>query len=227
MLDQALTFADGFDGARWTVALLSLLTSLGYLLLVDRTPSMMRTGLKTAAIGLLVILPFLGLHLEGAAPGALIVLAAALLFSSLGDYFLSLADEERNFPRGLVSFLIAHVFYLIVLLPRAEMPAGGHLAGAIAIVVLAGATLFWLWPNLGALRLPVLVYLTVISAMAIAAFSVPLPWLGLGALLFVFSDAVIAVDKFRKPVPFRGPIIWITYYAGQALIALSLLALLR
>lgn len=227
MLDQALTFADGLDGARWTIALLSLLSSLGYLALVDRAPSMLRTGLKTAAIGLLVILPFLGLHLEGAAPGALIALAAALLLSSLGDYFLSLADEDRNFPRGLVSFLVAHVFYLIVLLPRAEAPAGVHLAGVVTIVALAGATVLWLWPRLGSLRLPVLVYLTVISAMAIAAFSVPLPWLGIGALLFVFSDAVIAVDKFRQPVPLRGPIIWITYYAGQALIALSLLALLR
>jgi uncharacterized membrane protein YhhN len=62
--------------------------------------------------------------------------------------------------------------------------------------------------------------------MALAAFALPAPLAGLGALLFVFSDAVIAVDKFRQPVPFRGPIICVTYYVGQVLIAASLLAML-
>ncbi|MBO6635506.1 MAG: hypothetical protein JJ937_13295, partial [Parvibaculum sp.] len=52
------------------------------------------------------------------------------------------------------------------------------------------------------------------------------PLLGLGAVLFVISDSVIALDKFRAPVPYRGPIVWVTYYGGQALMALSLLSLL-
>ena len=46
-------------------------------------------------------------------------------------------------------------------------------------------------------------------------------------MLFVISDGVIAADKFGRRIPFRGPIVWTTYYAGQALMALALLALLR
>ncbi|MEY4222204.1 MAG: hypothetical protein RL334_846, partial [Chloroflexota bacterium] len=54
-----------------------------------------------------------------------------------------------------------------------------------------------------------------------------LPLLAIGALLFVFSDAVIAVDKFRMAIRWRGPIIWTTYYAGQVLLVSNLLLLLR
>jgi len=64
--------------------------------------------------------------------------------------------------------------------------------------------------------------------MALSALAIPegAPLLGLGAVLFVISDSVIAFDKFKSPVPARGLIVWITYYVGQALMALSLLALL-
>lgn len=226
MLNAALTFGDGLDTLRWTLAGISLLTSIAYLALEGQPASTLRTTLKTAAIGAFVPLPLL--DLGGSAENLdLVALAAAFLLSSFGDYFLALEDGEKNFPRGLGSFLLAHAFYLIVLVPLAITPQGPYLAGIALLALLSIGTLAWLWPTLGNLRLPVLLYMTVISAMAIAAFSVPLPLLGIGALLFVFSDAAIAIDKFRMSLPFRGPIVWITYYVGQALIALSLLGALR
>ena len=42
-----------------------------------------------------------------------------------------------------------------------------------------------------------------------------------GSLLFTVSDFLIAVDKFRHPVPYSHQIIMITYYAAQLGIALS------
>lgn len=42
-----------------------------------------------------------------------------------------------------------------------------------------------------------------------------------GSLLFIVSDFVIAVDKFRYPVPYAHPIIMVTYYAAQLGITLS------
>ncbi|MFZ2467221.1 lysoplasmalogenase [Parvibaculum sedimenti] len=226
MLNAALTLGDGLDTLRWALAGISLLTSLAYLAVESQPASTLRTTFKTAAIGAFVPLPLLDLG-GNMANLTLVALAAAFLLSSFGDYFLALEDDDKNFPRGLGSFLLAHIFYLIVLVPHAITPRGPYLAGITLLALLSVGTLAWLWPVLGKLRVPVLLYMAVISAMAIAAFSVPLPWLGIGALLFVFSDAVIAISKFRYPVPFRGPIVWITYYAGQALIALSLLAALR
>lgn len=235
MFGNALTMGDGLDAFRWALAALSLGTSLAYLAHTGRPVSAWRTALKAGGIGALVPLPLLALSMPGTPGTALFLLAAALLFSCLGDIFLALKNDPRNFSRGLGAFLISHLFYLAVMLPLASASGGLpsalsdlQWAGIALLALMAGGVLAWLWPVLGRLRLPVTAYLGVISTMAAAALCVAgaAPWLGLGALLFVLSDALIAIDKFRRPVPFRGPAIWITYYAGQALIAASLLALL-
>ena len=78
------------------------------------------------------------------------------------------------------------------------------------------------------MKLPVGAYLTVILVMVLSALAIPeaAPILGLGAILFMFSDSIIALDKFRGPVPWRGVLVWTTYYGGQVLMALPLLVLL-
>ena len=172
-------------------------------------------------------LPLLGFGGEATHRLALGLLAGALLLSNVGDYFLALRDNPGNFVRGLGAFLGAHLCYLLVMLPFTTIPHASKIAGMLALLALAGANLAWLWPVLGSLRVPVGIYLAVICLMALAALSVPVPLLGVGALLFVFSDAVIAVDKFRVAVPWRGPVIWSAYYGGQVLLVSSLLGLLR
>jgi uncharacterized membrane protein YhhN len=227
MLGASLTYGDGYDGLRWGLAGLSLLSSLVYLGMPESSTSPFRIAWKTISISALAPLPLLGLQQEGAPATGLLCLAIALALGSLGDYFLALKGETKNFRRGLIAFLAGHIFYLAVMVPRAGQPDGGQIAGLLFLLLLTASALLLLWPKLGGYRLPVLAYMSVISLMAAAALTLPAPLAGIGALLFVFSDAAIAVDKFRAPVPFRGPIIWVTYYLGQVLIAASLLALLR
>ncbi|MGB3808752.1 MAG: lysoplasmalogenase [Parvibaculum sp.] len=226
MLNAALTFGDELDTIRWALAALSAIASLGYLAVVATPAGPLRTSLKTISIAALAPLPLLSLGHENAPTFALVCLTAALALGSTGDYFLALKGDTKNFQRGLIAFLIGHFFYLAVMLPRVSEPDGAQIAGMVALIALSIGTLLWLKPKLGSYLPPVVAYMGVITLMALAAFALPAPLAGLGALLFVFSDAVIAVDKFRQPVPFRGPIIWVTYYAGQVLIAASLLAML-
>ncbi|PKQ05234.1 MAG: hypothetical protein CVT72_10175 [Alphaproteobacteria bacterium HGW-Alphaproteobacteria-11] len=228
MFEAALMRGDGLDGLRILLVALSLGASIGYLAVESRPPSALRTGLKTAAIGLWVPLPLLAL--PGGAALPLFLLAAAFFLSSAGDLFLAMKDNPRNFTRGLLAFLAAHLFYLAIMVPLASRP-DGLVANAASLVTGVGALAlyFWLRPNLGKNQLPVGVYLVTILFMALAALAIPAaqPWLGLGAVLFVISDGVIAADKFGRPIPYRGLIVWTTYYGGQALMALSLMALLR
>jgi uncharacterized membrane protein YhhN len=44
------------------------------------------------------------------------------------------------------------------------------------------------------------------------------PLAGFGAVLFIASDAMIAISTFRHPFPYSEPLIWITYYLAQFLI---------
>jgi len=228
MFEAALMRGDGLDWLRLILVFVSLAASLGYLAIERQPPSTLRTGLKTVAIGLWVPLPLIAL--PGAAALPLVLLALAFLLSSAGDLFLAMKDDPRNFQRGLAAFLAAHIFYLAIMVPLASGPEG-LVANAASLLTGAGALAlyFWLRPNLGSSQLPVAAYLVTILFMALAALAIPAaqPWLGLGAILFVISDGVIAADKFGRPISYRGVIVWTTYYAGQALMGLSLLALLR
>ncbi len=134
--------------------------------------------------------------------------------------------DARNFKRGITAFLVGHIFYLIVMVPRIATPTSAQIACMIALAIFSIGICLWIAPKLGPYKKPVWAYMGVISLMAFAALAMPTLITGIGAMLFVFSDAVIVVHQFARPVPFRGPIVWITYYAGQVMIAASLLALI-
>jgi len=149
------------------------------------------------------------------------LIAAGLVASLAGDVFL--VDEERCFLPGLASFLVAHLFYIASFLRGTELAAAAPYAAAYLLV---GAVLCGLvWPRLGKLRVPVLAYALVLSAMCTAAWargradgSVLAP---IGATLFYLSDGVLAVNRFRWPFRAAKPLLFALYIAGQSLITAS------
>ena len=173
----------------------------------------------------LVLIIFIALQTKSGAPGlykSLVV--AGLLFSLAGDVFLMLPRDR--FVGGLVSFLVAHVFYI-----AAFTVEGGRVPPAWAGVLLSvygGLMLRSLWPRLGRLRGPVVVYVAVILLMAWQAAG---RWLGAGpagsglaaagALLFVASDSLLAWNRFKGGFRSAPALVLGTYFAAQWLIALS------
>ena len=157
------------------------------------------------------------------------LLGTALAFSCLGDFLLGVhqlvrLDAESLFLLGLGSFLLAHVVYIAMFrkyrFPIWWKPGPVRLLGVLAILIAMGSVLGILWHSLGPLLFPVVVYSLVLSGMGISAMLADLgtPMAGFGALLFITSDAMIAISKFHGPFPGSGPLIWITYYAAQFLI---------
>lgn len=153
---------------------------------------------------------------------ALVVVGLAA--SLAGDVFLMLPRDR--FVPGLASFLVAHLAYVTAF---AVTPVGVApwivLGGLLAF---GGVVLRALWPGLGPLRGPVAVYVGVILAMAwmAAARWLRLPSAGAaaaagGALLFVLSDTLLALDRFRGRFAYARALVLTTYYGAQALIALS------
>lgn len=152
-------------------------------------------------------------------------IAAGLLFSTAGDIFLMLPRDR--FVAGLASFLVAHLCYISAFgigLPFAGKPLlwlPYFVAGGIVVVLVR--------PGLKpALRGPVAAYVVVIAVMAGQATE---RWyvLGggealaaaMGAGLFVVSDAVLAIDRFRRHFRAARAVTLATYWAAQLLIALS------
>jgi uncharacterized membrane protein YhhN len=148
---------------------------------------------------------------------------AGLIFSLAGDIFLMLPDR---FIHGLVSFLCAHVFYIAAF----TYESGGALSfwTLVPFLIYGGLMLRVLWPHLGKMKPAVLIYVAAILAMGWTAAGRRLLTeqsgsllAFLGALLFIASDSVLALDKFRRPFRSAQLLILTTYFAAQWLIALS------
>jgi uncharacterized membrane protein YhhN len=152
------------------------------------------------------------------------LIMTGLLSSLAGDIFLMLPDDR--FMPGLVCFLVAHLFYISAFI------SGGlriSVRWSLGPFLLYGAAFFIvLVPRLGDFKAPVSVYLLVILVMAWQAlnrWSVTRRYEALlafvGALLFVLSDSVIALDRFVQPFGAAMAIIATTYFIAQWLIACS------
>ena len=210
---------------------LSLVSSLVYLFREGGAPYPARPTMKAGGVGPIAILAFL---FAFAAPAAIAApafcLAIGLLLCTVGDVFLAVPDEERNFPRGLAAFLAAHFFFVAAFAPFVplEMPSAPRLVAVAALAILAWGMFRALKPGLGPLVVPVGAYFGVIGAMAAAAILGDFggPTVAIGAVTFLVSDAVIAVDKFRARVPAGPWLIWATYYVAILLIALGMLRFL-
>lgn len=165
------------------------------------------------------------------AKGIKTFLLLALAYSWAGDIFL-LFDTGKgpNFILGLASFLTAHLFYLIVFYKtrkqRQPVPAWNWVATVIALLY-TGSLLWILFPSLGPLQTPVVLYALVLSSMFV--FSVQAfdwntkygKWVIVGAILFVASDSLLAINKFHTALPYAGFLIMSTYALAQFFITLG------
>ena len=147
------------------------------------------------------------------------LLFLAFLLCASGDAVLSL-DSGRHFIAGLVLFLLAQLTFLATFAMDFG-PRRGNIPVAAILIVYAAVMGAILKPYLADMAIPVFVYLTVITAMSVTA-ALRAPANGrilVGAVVFVVSDSIIAVNKFAAPVPGADYFVMITYYAALFLIA--------
>lgn len=151
-----------------------------------------------------------------------------LLFSLGGDVALMFQQKRIAFLIGLVSFLLGHVAYTIIFAMHTSWTMWDVLSGFLLLA--AGLGFYRLIrSNLGTLKIPVIVYMLIISVMlnrALATMMSPdfqpnqAVMIAAGAFLFYLSDVMLAANKFWKSWPYHR-ISLVFYYAGQFLIALS------
>ena len=162
--------------------------------------------------------------------------SAGLFFSLVGDILLLLSS--RHFLFGLITFLMTHLCYTAgFLIPLPQF--------SVAALLLVFLNFFvWLfiyvqikrWVSTSSafnlLNKPLICYSLAIWSMVTAAFLTVTrtDWLpqssGLaisGALLFLFSDLLLAYDRFKQPLPDAR--LWkrVSYHLGQLAIIAGVL----
>jgi uncharacterized membrane protein YhhN len=181
----------------------------------------------------LIVPLLLGYYVAGSEYPRSKPLMIALITCWLGDVALMFVGLKATwFMTGLVLFLAGHIFYIITYRQHRsesderELLPVQKIRFALPIVLAGTGLVVVLFPMLtGGLQLPVIIYATAITVMVMTAIfrfgrtNNKSYWLVLtGALLFMVSDSILAINKFLGAIEMGGVLIMLTYIAAQFLI---------
>lgn len=180
---------------------------------------------------------FLWLFTSTGLNGALLWFGLGIILSLAGDVLLMLS-LDRFFLFGLVAFLLAHLAYVIGFnIPLPEFSLWGivfavmvSLGGARVIRRIVDAL-----PSRGQarMRMPIIVYSTVISVMLLSAMIklMDITWnanaallVSGGAFLFYISDIILAWNKFVAPIQYGRIYNIAAYHLGQIMLIAGVIA---
>jgi uncharacterized membrane protein YhhN len=211
-------------GASASVA--ALYGILGSSLYEGAPPYVVGTAFKASSIVMLGLIALFGRSR---------LLAVGLFFGALGDALLAWSSE--TFLYGAFAFLIGHLFYITLFLRTgvgvdAALKQPRRLLAALALVFAAIVMTTLLVPRDNAMFIPLSVYTSVLTLMAITSLTLPSArWLAmLGAVLFFISDGFVAANLFHPITDaelafWRGFAGWMIYWGGQAAICFGALGL--
>ena len=143
-----------------------------------------------------------------------------LIFSFFGDLFLLFS---WGFLPGLGSFLLAHVFYIFCFRKLATPFSTKKYLPLILIYLFA--LIYLLFPHLNEMKIPVIVYGIVISAMLWVALKTQNRLLIIGALLFVVSDSILSFRLFMVKGLIYDVLVMLTYVLAQYFLVKGMLTL--
>ncbi|HMC02367.1 MAG TPA: lysoplasmalogenase [Flavobacteriaceae bacterium] len=152
----------------------------------------------------------------------------ALLFSLIGDILLMFVNQSAGFfIFGLIAFLIAHIMYILVFEKTRNKSKKPYFIIAI-LTTYALIIFYFLSAGLGDMLIPVIIYMSVILTMATMAFlrqgsvsNMSYNLVFFGAILFLISDSLLALNKFYSPFSFADISIIFTYGLAQLFIVLG------
>lgn len=155
-----------------------------------------------------------------------------LFFSFLGDVFL-LGKGELFFILGLASFLIAHLFYITMIVKLlVKTTVKEVFSVSIPYVFIFILLLNLLYDHLGGMKIPVIIYALVISVLGTISLLLFVQkktdtflLLVFGVFVFIVSDSVLAINMFYQKEAFFSLVIILTYVLAQFLICSFVLKL--
>lgn len=154
-------------------------------------------------------------------------IALGLLFSALGDQMGAMG----NLPGQMGSFALAHIMYIAYFAVRyfkkveRDRKLTAKAKGYLTMILLCSAVLLAIVfikivpeAPAGILRIGTAIYAWLICIMLVLALLQRSSLFALGAVLFVFSDFILAWVLFVEPIEDSRLLIMIPYYAAQWLL---------
>lgn len=148
------------------------------------------------------------------------LISIGLIFCAVGDYTL------QWFIIGLSFFLVGHIFYIFAF--RSTNQQNTPLYVKIVLALYGAVMMFWIAGSLlqkgdTVLAIAVTAYIFVILTMGWTSFRTGSKFAVIGAILFIMSDSVLAINRFMFDVPASHILIMFTYYGAQFFLMLSIM----
>ena len=159
-----------------------------------------------------------------------LLLFMALFFSWAGDVILIFeAVNPIYFMLGLVAFLLAHITYTFIFNKSSKdfKPRIFTYSTGFLLIIFGALMVLLMWPGLGELKIPVAVYTLIIMMMGLSALfrkAAGASMVLIGAMLFITSDSLLALNKFYEA--FSGADFWVmlTYILAQYFIVSGMIS---
>lgn len=199
------------------LAFLILIMGIIYIFFIPSEPVLTKISFKLIPMLLIIWFAFLQTNEEFKKYKMLIM---------TGLFICMLADGLIYwFIIGLITFLIGHICYIFAFrsIQAVQMPKWG----ALLLIAYGIIMVFWLAGTLFKegeiiLAVAVILYIFVILLMGWNAIQTGNKFAITGAILFIFSDSILAINRFIVEVPFSHALIMISYYGAQFLFAYSI-----
>ena len=195
-----------------------------------------QTGLRIVsklALMPVLMLYFLSIPKSGSTKSHTGLVLAGLVFSLLGDLFLT-QTGQGYFLLGMVSFILTHICNGSNFLRIQSFSFQKLMPAMIALLVFVLATFLvfrLIQPELGSLQVPILIYMGIIGIMGILASnlwvnpvirSIAIRYLIPGALFFIISDSLLAMNSFHFHDPARWDIpVMLSYGIAQCFLVIG------
>ncbi|ARG96306.1 lysoplasmalogenase [Legionella micdadei] len=196
---------------------LAVLSMLIYLLSLSYIDYPATTILKPLPIVFLILF-----SLKNHNPEVKSLLLAALSFSLLGDIALTL-PLDLALQLAILSFILAQYAYILLFLRIADFQHK-RLPTFLAILIFLTIGFYTIYPYLGEMKVPVIVYTCWLIPMIFCALHVKqhTSIVSLGAFLFLFSDLAFAVNQFIFANDrLISILVMYLYYSAQFLLVLG------
>lgn len=184
----------------------------------------------------LLLIPILLLlflvHYKGPKEKFYLLPILALLGSFAGDLLLAF-DGAKFFLWGMLGFMVTHIcnsIYFYSMHPLHLKKSKIALLALLFLSITCSIVIFIIKDNAGAFLIPIIIYMILIAFMAILAsnlvdapnynhasiqFFIP------GAILFIMSDGLLAINKFNLQDPSLDVFVMLTYGLAQLFLVMG------
>ena len=184
----------------------------------------------------LLLIPFLLLlfllHFMGSKGKFFFLPLMALTGSFAGDLLLAF-DGEQFFLWGMLGFMVTHIcnsIYFYSMFPLHITKSKVALLALLFLSITCSIVIFIIKDNAGAFLIPIIVYMILIAFMAILASNlsaaplynhVAIQYFIPGAILFIMSDGLLAINKFNLQDPSLDIFVMLTYGLAQLFLVMG------